>query len=184
MTQHYSKQETDAYLEHSSDTPISVKLLSALLAIGGAILLITQAALFSRFSELSSLLGVSGWVVQGAVAFLGGLGVAAGIGLWLGRQWGWWIALFYFAYAVCRNINAMISIPGLYEAYGSEGDVSMMASYIKYGFRTLWDVLLLYWLCRDTAAYHCGTQHVKKGKALLIVFGASLIIFVLAALLG
>ncbi|MFB5675787.1 hypothetical protein ACE3NQ_24910 [Paenibacillus terreus] len=131
MTQHYSKQETDAYLEHSSDTPISVKLLSALLAIGGAILLITQAALFSRFSELSPLLGVSGWVVQGAVAFLGVLGVAAGIGLWLGRQWGWWLALFYFANGVCRNINAMISIPGIYEVYGSEGDVSMMASYIR-----------------------------------------------------
>ncbi|MFB5675788.1 hypothetical protein ACE3NQ_24915 [Paenibacillus terreus] len=43
---------------------------------------------------------------------------------------------------------------------------------------------MLYWLCRDTAAYHSGTTHVKKVKALLTVFGASLLIFVLAALLG
>ena len=28
--------------------------------------------------------------------------------MWLGKQWGWWLALFYFAYAVTRNVNVLL----------------------------------------------------------------------------
>ncbi len=98
-------------MEHSYDRPMTITLISILLVIGGLVLLVTQLTTFSMLSDVSSELGVSAVLLQAAFAFLGVLGVAAGIGGWFGKKWGWWLALFYFAYAAARASNNGVNIP-------------------------------------------------------------------------
>lgn len=88
------------------------------IAIAAVIVLVAQVALFSRLDDVSSLIGVSSYFFQAAVTFLGVLSLATAVGMFLGKKWGWWLALFYFAYEITRNMNAMLSIPSIVEQYG------------------------------------------------------------------
>ncbi|MNE83862.1 hypothetical protein D3C80_1807170 [compost metagenome] len=72
---------------------MGLSLVAILLVLGGAGLLIIQLIAFSKLEEMSSLINVSNYVLQGAFVFVGLLGVAAGVGTWIGAKWGWWLAV-------------------------------------------------------------------------------------------
>ncbi|MEW9697775.1 hypothetical protein [Paenibacillus sp. SI8] len=169
-------------MEASYDRPAGVSLLAVLLAIGGVILLGTQLLAFSKLNEASTLIGVSSYFFQAAIGFLGLIGIAAAVGMWLGKKWGWWLALFYFAYAVTRNINVLISISSIYGQYSMPTNQITM-NYIKYGIRALWNCFLLFYLCRETASTYFRTLETKKWKSLSIVFGICVVIFLSSSLL-
>ncbi|WP_410768950.1 hypothetical protein [Fontibacillus sp. BL9] len=179
MNHSYEKQSVDNPMEASYDRPMGVTLLAILLVLGGLGTLVTQLMAFSNLNETASIVGVSSYLFQGAVAFLGLLGVTAGVGTWIGKKWGWWLALFYFAYAVIRNINVIISISNMFYLY--EGSLSGSAMvYFKYAVRTLWNCLLIFYLCGETVTTFFKTTGIKKWKALLIVFGICIFIYILS----
>ncbi len=170
-------------MEHSYDRPMSITLISILLVIGGLMLLVTQLSTFSMLSDASSELGVSAVLLQTAFAFLGLLGVAAGIGGWFGKKWGWWLAVFYFAYAATRNANVLLILQGI-DNGGAPADYVMM-NYVKYGVRIVWNSLIILFLLRsDTVNSYFGTEDTSKVKAVLFAFGLSILLFVIASLVG
>jgi len=168
-------------MEQSYDRPFGVSLLAIILMIGGLTTLVTQIMAWKSFNDASAIFGVSSPLFQGAVAFLGLLGCTAAIGMWIGRSWGWWLALFYFAYAVCRNINMILSISSLADMFIESGQETG-SYYLKYSVRVLWNGLLLYYLCRgEMVLSYLRTERTNKWKALGIVFGISIIPFVVGA---
>ncbi|MFB9326162.1 hypothetical protein ACFFSY_09585 [Paenibacillus aurantiacus] len=163
--------------EASYDRPMGVTLLAILLLVSGGAMAITQVMNFNALNEASDVLGVSSTFLQISVAFIGGLGIAAAAGMWFGLRWGWWLALFYFAYAICRNVNVMITIFSLADELGST-----MTYYIKYGIRVAWNAFLIAYLCRETASWYFKTNDTKKWKPLAAAFGAAIALFVVGSL--
>jgi hypothetical protein len=182
MSDIVAKMTKEDIINGSYDRPAGVSLLAILIGLGGGALLITQLLVFNKLSEASSALGISTMLLQGGIGFLGLLGLAASVGMWLGKKWGWWLALFYFAYAVSRNVNVMISIASLTEQWGIPSQGIGM-TYAKYGIRVLWNGSLLFYLCRESATTFFGTTETKKWKVLLIVFALCAAIFVIGSFL-
>ncbi|WP_051250371.1 hypothetical protein [Paenibacillus harenae] len=169
-------------MEGNYDRPFGVKIIAILMILGGIMLIITQLSAFRVLSEISLLIGVSSLFFQVAVGFLGLLGVAGGVGMWLGKKWGWWLAIFYFAYSLTRNFNVLFSIPGITEQYAASGNAA--GHYVKYGLRVLWNILLLYYMCRENTTSFFKTTETNKLNALLTVFGICAGIFVIGWLLS
>ncbi|MGO4547259.1 hypothetical protein AB4Z29_20970 [Paenibacillus sp. 2TAB23] len=178
----YYKPTEEEIMEGDYDRPFGVKIISILMILGGIILLITQLYAFSIMSELSSLMGVSSLFFQAVIGFLGLIGIAAGVGMWIGRIWGWWLAIFYLSYSLTRNLNTLLSIPGITEQYGLSGNAA--GHYVKYGLKILWDVLLLRYMCRDTTTSFFKTTETNKLKTMVWVFGICEGFFVIGWLLS
>jgi uncharacterized membrane protein YkvI len=171
-------------MEGSYDRPLGVSLIAILLVLSGAGVLITQFLNFGKLNGAASDLGYSSVLFQGAICFLGVIGLSAGIGAWLGKKWGWWLAIFYFAYAIVREINVLVTIPGLFEQLNSaKQGVGIGGTYVKYGVRVLWDAFLLYYLCRENPTLFFQTADVKRWKALLLVFAISIVIFAVGSVI-
>ncbi|TMV46838.1 hypothetical protein FE783_24680 [Paenibacillus mesophilus] len=180
MSDIIAKTTKEDIINGSYDRPAGVSLLAILTGLGSGALLISQLLVFTKLTEASSTLGMSTMLLQGGIGFLGLLGLAATVGMWLGKKWGWWLTLFYFAYAVARNINVMISIASLTEQWGIPRQGVGM-TYAKYGIRVLWNGFLLFYLCRESATTFFGTTEIKKWKALLIVFALCAAVFVIGS---
>jgi hypothetical protein len=130
----------------------------------------------------AEVLGIPAAILQGAIGFLGLLGVVGAVGMWLGKRWGWWLALFFFAYAITRNVNVLISIRGISEQFGVPAS-DQGANYAKYGIRVLWNALLMVYLCGETAVtFFFGMKNVNKWKAVLLVFAVCIGIFLITTL--
>jgi hypothetical protein len=177
------KSNEEEIMEYSYDRPIGITLLAIWIAIAAVIVLVAQVALFSRLDDVSSIIGVSSYFFQAAVTFLGVLSLATSIGMFLGKKWGWWLALFYFAYEITRNMNAIISIPLLVEQYGDVSSQKVTSYYLKNGVRSAFDSFLIFYLCRESVTSYFRTTETKKWKALLIVFGICIAIILISALL-
>lgn len=183
MSNFLNQTKYEEIMEGDYDRPMGVSLLSALMIISSVVLLISQVTAFKTLIEASSILGVSNVFFQGALGFLGLLGVVGGVGMWLGKKWGWWLAMFYFAYSMTRNVNVIISIQGISDQFGMSGqDIGVY--YLKYGIRALWNGILLFYMCRENATVFFNTMETKKWKALLIVFAICAAIFVIGSLLS
>ncbi|GAA3411527.1 hypothetical protein ACFFNY_20285 [Paenibacillus hodogayensis] len=178
MSNLYTKMTKEDIIEGSYDRPVGVTLLAILLGLWGGGLLFTQLLVFSKVSEASSQLGISNVLLQSGIGFLGLLGVVASIGMWFGKKWGWWLALFYFAYAVTRNVNVVVSISSLSQQLG-EPEQGIGMTYAKYGIRILWNGFLLFYLCRENASIFFRTTETKKWRALLLVFALCVVLFVI-----
>ncbi|WP_127589033.1 hypothetical protein [Paenibacillus koleovorans] len=176
--------QKEKIINGSYDRPAGVSILAVLLAIGGGLLLFTQLTALKELNEASSVLGVSAVLLQGSISLIGLSGVAAAVGMWIGKKWGWWLALFYFAYAVCRNVNVIISIPGVAEQLGAAVQ-DQTVNYVKHGIRVVWNSLLMLYLCGEGATtYFFGMTSINKWKAVLIVFAVSILIFAVTTLIA
>lgn len=162
---------------------MSVTLIAILLFIEGCILTVTQLVAFKSLSVSSAEIGIPEVLLQGAITFLGVLGIVSGIGAWLGMKWGWWLAIFYFVYAIARNANTIISIDDVVDQLGAPGQGTAFY-YIKYGIRILWNGLILLFLVRsETVNTYFSTINIPKWKALASVFGIIFLLFVIVTLI-
>lgn len=165
----------DNVLEGTYDRPAGVSVISVILALSSGLTLITLLLNLGKLGEASSTIGLPSMLLQAGIGFLGLSGFAASIGMWLGKRWGWWIALFYFTYAVTRNLNVMISISTI--ANDLDSTQNLGSYYVKYGVRMAWNGYFIYYLCTDNPAYYFGTTEVNKWKAVLMVSAVCLLIF-------
>ncbi|MUT68592.1 hypothetical protein [Paenibacillus sp. NEAU-GSW1] len=164
-------------MEYNYDRPFSVTLLAILLILGGGSLVVVQLITFASLSKFLAELGFSGVLIQVAIAFLGLLGIASGIGTFLGKKWGWWLAVFYFAYAISRNLTAIISIQDIISQVGAPEN-GAGSYYLKYGIRAVWNGLILWYLVRSEAVNsYFSTGDTPKWKAILVVFGIIALIY-------
>jgi tetratricopeptide (TPR) repeat protein len=100
------------------ERPKGIALLALLQSVGGAILIVTVLLGYQDVSETLSNVGLS-WRNLSVASFLYGLlGIAAGIGIWRGKRWGWWLTAFSYFYGILRNVSALVMIPGMLETFG------------------------------------------------------------------
>lgn len=147
------------------ERPTLVTLLAVLQILSGGALLVMAAAFAPRLGPLALLLGFSPSYVAVSLLFLGGLGLAAGIGMWRGARWGWWLAAFYFAYAIYRNTNVLVTIPTILDQLVGETG-STNSYYGKHGARILLNAGLLYYMFQDDILAYFGLRRMHRGQAL------------------
>lgn len=145
--------------------PALITWLAVLEIGGGSALLVMVAAFAPRLGPLAVLLGFSPSYVALSLLFLGSLSVAAGVGMWRGTKWGWWLAAFFFAYAIYRNVNVLVTLPTILDQLVGETG-SPRSYYIKHGGRVFLNAGLLYCMFQDEVLRYFGLRGIHKGKAL------------------
>lgn len=161
--------------------PRGVTLLSILAFVGGvalvALLLILPTTEPEKFAEQLEAMATPRWLFYAGVGFLAMLSLASGVGMWIGATWGWWVATFYFVYAVVRAATVLISISEIAEAAPPE-EFDIQNAYLKYGVRTLVNTALVAYFFRDRVMGYFGLRGFPKWKALCAVVAAVAILYV------
>lgn len=120
---------------------------------------------FGRISRGMADVGLPPALFVASMLFLAGIAIASGIGMWLGRRWGWWVATFYYVYGIARAAN------GLFTVMAIEGDWEASARgpeyyYIKFAGRILVHLLILLYFFKPNVLEYFGTTDVHRGKAI------------------
>ncbi|WP_138752657.1 hypothetical protein [Paenibacillus sinopodophylli] len=176
------KTMTEEVMEGNYDRPLGVKIIAILMIVSGTILLITQSIAVIMLNERSVLHGVSSLIFQSVFGFLGLLGLAGGVGMLIGKKWGWWLAVFHFAYYLTLHLNMLVSIPGITEQHAVSGNGTR--HYFKNGIQVLWNVLLLRYMCRDYTMSFFKMSDTNTLKAIGGVFCIVAVIFAIGSLLS
>ncbi len=182
----YGQHQADWAGSSSRQRPVGISIL-AVLHFGGGILLGTmQFLLYARLAELEEPLrtvGLSPALIAVGLAFLALVGIASGVGMWLGRTWGWWLGAFYYVYAIARSGSALLSVAELQEELaGSTRGPEYY--YVKYTGRIVVHALIGWYLFRPHVLRYFGLEGLSKWKAVAILSGACLAIGVAASAVG
>lgn len=172
-------QDVSQEIENKNyDRPAGITLLALLFGIGGAAGLLFQLANFNNLNNIDPEWGIMSTLLQISLAIIGLTGVGAAVGMWMGKKWGWWLALFYAAYAVYRSGYALITLYTTFRDIPEAAD-QLGSYYFKYGWRVLWNGFLLFYLCRESVGLYFRNETTNKWLALAKVFGISILIYAL-----
>ncbi len=119
-TQQRSPQQAPTQTTNSSP-PVGFRLVSALFATTGLLLLAAAAVLFDSASSVSAVFGPAGTAVLVIAVAFGGLGLTnllAGYGIWRFRAWGRKLGLFVSGSATVGSLFMLVAagpagLPGL-----------------------------------------------------------------------
>ncbi len=154
--------------------PTGVAILAILHLVGGTLLFGAQLFLWFHSESLEDSLrfiGIAPAALIVSVAFLSLLTVASGIGMWMGKKWGWWLASFYYVYGVFRNAAALATIHTLADQLGDS--VRGPGFYaVKHSVRILVHLLLLAYLLKGNVLHYFGLETMSKVKAIGILITA------------
>ena len=165
------------------ERPIGISILSVLYILGGLAILVMQLFLSGAISEGMESIGISGLYSLFAIGFLGFLGLSAGIGMWTGKRWGWYLGTFYLLYSVARSTNAILMIPSLVEQFGApEGGVDKY--YIKYGGRIFFHSLLTLYFFKGNVVEFFGVGNTNPWKRFGILFGATVFFLIVMTIIS
>jgi hypothetical protein len=143
-----------------------VGILAVLHVIGGVGTLVLAVGFGRPLGEIGSSLGAPPLLTQLSIVFLGALGLASGVGMWRGAAWGWWLAGFYYLYAIYRNANALFLISGMAEQLAGEAR-GPGYYYVKHVGRIITHSLVLFYLFRENVLAYFGLGQIEKGRALV-----------------
>lgn len=144
--------------------PIGITILSILALISG-VLIVSQAMHARNFNAL---LVVS-------VLFVGILAISSGIGMLLGKRWGWWLGTFYYVYAILRYLNTIFA--GFRIAVQSQNSIPEIGNHItEYGIRIVIHSLILLYFFKDDVKEYFNVSHYSKFKPTLALFGIGIAI--------
>lgn len=176
-----SEKENSGEKLPENPRPVGITILSVLYFLSGiailAIPFLFQGASLKGFESI----GVSEIGAYLSIGFLALLGIFAGIGMWIGKKWGWWLGAFYILYSIARNTNALIMIPSVVEQYGAQ-DIEVTSFYIKHGGRVIFhSLLLLYFFKGNVVEYFSvgGTSPWKRFGVLLGILSGVFVFFAL-----
>jgi len=85
------------------------------------------------------------------------ISLAAGIGIWNGKKWGWWLVQFSSVYYILRSFS-------MFKQEITE------ETYLRTAISIL-DIFLLWYFFRPNVLAYFNMQKIKKIKALLILIG-------------
>ncbi|MEW6104542.1 MAG: hypothetical protein AB1630_12135, partial [bacterium] len=151
--------------------PLGITIFSIIYILVGMGIFIIQILFGKKMGDVSSL-GISQLAFTISITFLGLLSFASGIGMWLGKKWGWWLGAFYCVYGVLRQVNVIIMLPGIIAQFG-EPQQGIEYYWIKYAGRILcYSLLFLYFFKRNVREYFDLEEYPKK-KAIFILIGVA-----------
>ncbi len=111
------------------------------------------------------------------------LGLAAGVGMWLGRRWGWWLGVFGVVSAALRNLWVIAGLPSLMTGMGVGGRGATIL-YARFGFRVVLAGLIAVYLFRADVLEYFRMPRVSRGKALAVVAALSVLLIAAGELSG
>lgn len=157
--------------------PLGIKALSILTFFGGLFILLlilqTKGAPNSYPSEMPPWQFI--WI---SFLIIGVLDLFSGIGLWLGKKWGWWVASFNFSYSIARSLNALYLL-----AISDVSDEVATKQSIKFGVRFLISALILAYLFRGRILTYFGLENRSKMFLMLTLVLPLIIVFCVGTLL-
>jgi tetratricopeptide (TPR) repeat protein len=157
--------------------PGFVTLISLLNIVGGVLLL---GLVIDARKNLSTAMGVftSAETTIGMLILLQVLGIASGVGAWLGKRWGWWLVAFLFLYRnILSNAYTLLLMPRLSDLFGppSQGtgyQVGREISQIVVGI-----LLLVWWFQRNVREYfRLETLSLRKSSVGLLAAAVAMIV--------
>ncbi len=166
--------------------PVGIAILAWLGMIGGVIGSIGMVVLMfviPHVPEVSDALRMSGATLLLAgvvVVFILVLGFVSGLGMWMGKRWGWFAGSFYYMYSVVRNINGALVIPGIVESVGLE-DLAEMSHgpgyyYVKHGLRAIVHGLIYLYFFKQNVRDYFLIGEAKKLKIVLVQFAVCVLL--------
>lgn len=165
---------------------MGVSILAVLHLVGGALMFGLQFWLLANLNSMDEslrALGIPPALLIVGVMFLAVVTIAAGIGMWVGTQWGWWLAAFNFVYNIFRNGSALVTILGMSDQW-ELGDRDPEYYVFKHGGRIVVQfLLLLYFLNRDVLRFF-GLRELNRVKAVCIIVGVCVGILVTTSMVG
>jgi len=166
--------------------PVGIAVLAVLHFGGGILLGAMQLFMLPKLDEFEEPLrsaGLSPLLLLIGITFLALLGIAAAIGMWFGRKWGWWLATFYYVYAMARNIWALVLIARLHDDLGNGGR-GPEDYYFKHLGRIVVHALILVYFFRANVLSYFGLERLSKWTAMTVLVWACLVVCGMVAVIG
>ena len=168
--------------EATRKRPLGVSILAVLEVISAISLVAMQVAWGDTLSTVSVETTGSAFAGYYSMAVYAISGMIAGVGMWLGKRWGWWAGTFGLMLGVLRNAKTLLAIPGIVQQYGLTLDESLSA-YFKYGSRVVVQPLWFLYYFKGNVLGYFGLKDLSKAKTMaLLVFGV-LLVFVLGTII-
>lgn len=165
--------------------PIGISILCILNFLGGVGglvgILVMQVFFGNLLEQLSDLLGVSSTFITIYLVFLMSLSIISAIGMWIRKRWGWWLAASYYPYAVVRTGYHIFIVLGMSEQLvnSSRGvNYYLTMDIIKI---IIGSIVFLYFF-KNTVRKYFKLTNISKRKAILILVGIGVGIFVITSL--
>jgi hypothetical protein len=162
-----------------TERPIGVSIFSVLHVIGGLAALGLLGVGVSlrndaKVQEALVAIGIPFAAIAFGIGFLGLLGIVAGVAMWRGAKWGWYLASFYYAYAIVRNANALATISQVFQLLPDAELADMSRGpgyyYVKFGGRLVVSILLYSYFFKQNVREFFGIEDNKRWEAAIVQF--------------
>ena len=178
--------------ERDVDRPVGVAILAWLqMVCGGAclvigIMLLLTAKDYRQEIDVMASIGIPTVMLGPVTTLIGALSLSAGIGMWLGKRWGWFLSALLFAYGVSRNFVALLTIPGLIASMPTEVIAEITHGpayyYFKHVTRVIVQGLLYLYFFRKNVQAYFDVKYVRKWKPVAIQWAACVVVVGLCTL--
>ncbi len=158
-----------------SEKPLGIKILSALHLLGGILLAFNTIVNAMRFRELEAKLHGTPILAIMLLAYLAVLALSSGIGMWQGRQWGWWLAAFFYVHGIVRFGSYFQKIPAMAEQIKLSG-AGIRYLYTIAGLKILASAAILIYLLSPRVWATFGLGKVKRLIVVAGLFGIALLV--------
>lgn len=160
--------------------PIGITILSILHFTGGVGTIIFYFFFNNLLNQVSDELGFSSIVMIASIVFLGLLSIITAIGMWLGKRWGWWLAAFYYIYAMIRYGNHIITVLTAPDWMLVNVKVSYLVT--KDIIRIIIHGLIFIYFFKNNVKDFFRLTNLSKKKVILILVGITVGIFLITFL--
>ncbi len=159
---------------HKVPRPRSVTVLAVFQMLGG-VMAVGQVLIGSEIaSGAANSLGLFGQQHLTLAMLLGLMHFAAGIGMWTGKRWGWWLAAFSYLYAVMSDIGTVLLMPDLFTTVDEPiGGIGFAVARL-FGAIIGAVLIFVYWF-RETVLDYFDLLDLPKVKALAGLAGATVL---------
>ena len=179
-------EQSGTPIEKPRARPVGISILAVLHVIGGIGLFGVQFLMFANLQTMEETLrtiGIPPILLIVGVMFLAILAIASGVGMWLGKAWGWWLGSFYYVYSIFRNVSALLMVFAMADQFdgGSRGPEFYV---FKHSFRIVIHFLLFLYFFKSNVLGFFGLSSLNKGQAIGILVGVCIALVVATSAFG
>jgi len=154
--------------------PIGVAVLSLLHVLGGLAIggLIAFLAISQSWRSESPATFPPMWIVITAGGVLAALGIACGIGMWVGTKWSWWLAAFYYvSMSMSESLRVLVFLPIKWSSLDEE---DIQVDFAVHGVRATIFLLLAAYIFKGNVRRFFDLGTLSKLKAIAILVAITL----------
>jgi hypothetical protein len=166
--------------------PLGIAILSWLHMIGGAVGVTALFLANAKAQEAVAATGMSADLVTCVAVLFCAFSFACGVGMWMGRIWGWYLGSFYWMYSLLTSVNALIPMPSAMNAAPSNEALDTAHGpvfyYVTHGVRAAIGVFLYSYFFKSNVRSFFGVTEGQKWNTFLPEVGICLGIIIVTGL--